>query len=187
MRLHEERGGSLIWVLILILILAILGGAYITISTAEVLQSVRHSDRTQAYYFARSGAEIGLEWVLTHWENWHEMEELGTKQWSGPLQANGLSASNDANAPIDLKVEFAEGDPNRVWITSTGRFGNPQVVEQVQLVLEDEPNGDTIDFAEFSGEHTVPDEGDVTSDATSAAGGGQRTPLKEWERIWQRN
>ena len=60
-KLKNNNGYTLIWVLMVMIVLFILGAAIINMSNAETTFSARQYNRSQAYYTARSGAEIALK------------------------------------------------------------------------------------------------------------------------------
>ncbi len=63
--LKSHKGGSLVLVVMIMAVLMILGISLITISLAETNISVHQLNRSQAYFSARSGAEIALERIKT--------------------------------------------------------------------------------------------------------------------------
>lgn len=59
----SQQGYVLISVLIVLILLAVIGGAYVFAARTELMQSNRHYNEAQAYYLARSGIEMGIEYI----------------------------------------------------------------------------------------------------------------------------
>lgn len=62
--IKEERGGTLALTLIVMLVLSILGFSLLSISVAEAKFAANQLNNTQAYFVARSGAEVGLKTIM---------------------------------------------------------------------------------------------------------------------------
>lgn len=63
--LKNRKGGTLALVLMVMSVLMILGLSLINLSLAEANQSTRQLNRSQAYFSARSGVEVGIERIKT--------------------------------------------------------------------------------------------------------------------------
>jgi len=131
----DERGYTLITVLLVVLLLTVLGGAYILAMNFEVRQSFQHENRVQAYYYARSGAEVGLAWLK------NEGILDGSKEFNGePILFQGdphkkfeKVSSFNQQEKIEIKLERID---QRLEIKSRGRFLGSNIEEEVRLTLK---------------------------------------------------
>jgi len=109
---NNEKGYTLVSVLLVVLLLVILGGAYIVVMGSEVRQSVVHSDRVQAYYYARSGAEAASDWVIANHRT--ELKNVGNTK---------TLSSNFDQGNIQVNIDVSSwGDDHRIKISSTGTY-----------------------------------------------------------------
>lgn len=119
-----EFGGALLIVLILIIILTFLGSSFELVSTNECMQSTRHAQRIQAYYLARSGAEVMRDCLNADEYLTSEPAADGSFRFAGSLLPNaGLEAVEvfDPN-PQPIQISVAETATGYV-ILSTGQAG----------------------------------------------------------------
>jgi len=138
MNIKDERGYTLVTVLLVILLLTILGGAYIFAMNFEVRSSYIHSDSKQAYYYARSGAEAGSDWVIANYKNEKENIEVGKE----------LNTSFD-KGNIEVAINFQDyGDEELIRINSTGIFRNRE--QNVTLYMKRSGLEGIFDKAVFS-------------------------------------
>lgn len=129
---NNEKGYTLVSVLLVILLLVILGGAYMVIMSAEARQSIIHSDRVQAYYYARSGAEAASNWLIANHSSFFEQDT--NRKFYGDL-VEGLSADNPGDPEIEVTINKPNG--NNVLIHSTGNFrGRDQSVSLMMRKLD---------------------------------------------------
>ncbi|OHW62541.1 hypothetical protein EUAN_11060 [Andreesenia angusta] len=124
MKIGNNRGGTLVLVIIVMAVLAVLGAAFVTATTGEGLQAINHQHKTQAHYYARSGAYMGLEWLDKYAEteegkNWLKTKNPKEKYLSGNLE-DGLASGEDKEAEVNLSFGI---DEKSVSIKSTGREG----------------------------------------------------------------
>ncbi len=93
-KFKNQKGGALVLVVMVMAVLMILGVSLITVSLAETNFSTRQLNRSQAYFSARSGAEIGLETIKT---------ALATGNYQ-----DVVTLYNDINTPISGAVNSGE-------------------------------------------------------------------------------
>lgn len=61
---HKEEGSALAMTLIMMVVLMILGTAFLSVSLAENKFAIKNEDKLQAYYIARSGAQAVAEYLV---------------------------------------------------------------------------------------------------------------------------
>ena len=99
----DERGAALVTALLVMLVLTLLGTVIAFTAATEGRQSVRYSDKTQAYYLARSGAEAASEYIIKYYDPDNSSE-------------NSLE---DFVVGIDLENFIEEGTIEDISITAT--------------------------------------------------------------------
>jgi len=125
--IKNEQGYTLISVLLVVLLLTILGGAYFFAMNFEVHQSFRHDDRIQAYYFARSGAEAGFFWLENegYLDGIQELDKDNT-YFEGSLQQFSFKEEFSGEEPIEVIIMR---DENQIRIEATGRIREKNIQE----------------------------------------------------------
>lgn len=103
----DNKGYILVTVLLVIIILVSLGATFVFSTNFEVRNSLRYSQRLQAYYYARSGAEAARTWL----------EEEGFFSSEGSLSVNPLKFAGDLNKGLKQVEDFTEQDMIQVKIT----------------------------------------------------------------------
>ena len=63
--MKNRKGVSLIWVIIALVFVSIMTMSISTIAQSNILQAKRQDNTLQAYYIARSGAELAYEALIT--------------------------------------------------------------------------------------------------------------------------
>lgn len=128
MNINNEKGYTLVTVLLVVLLLTILGGAYILAMNYEVRQSFSHDHRVKAYYYARTGAEAASKYLIMNRNSYFDFVEgeitfdEQTITISGDLE-NGLESDNPTKNDIEVKINFKPDQNNkRVEIESTGNY-----------------------------------------------------------------
>lgn len=91
----DDKGAAMLLVLVLIVIFAFLGGAFVFSSTFEAVQSVEYGQRRQAYYLARSGVEIAYQWV-SDCSNYRFVKNEGHVYLVGDFGEIGMQSVTDA-------------------------------------------------------------------------------------------
>ncbi|MBE0451992.1 MAG: pilus assembly PilX N-terminal domain-containing protein, partial [Clostridia bacterium] len=111
--LREENGAALVTTLIFMIVVSILIATLFTVSVADARHASLQKNNTQAYYVAKSGANLGLEKII----------EMLTPENVGDLP--GYVGNEDNKEDI---IEFVE-DLN-AWATSNNPFtiGSNQTV-----------------------------------------------------------
>ena len=104
--MKNRKGISLIWVIIALVFVSIMTMSISTIAQSNILQAKRQDNTLQAYYIARSGAELAYEALITS---------------SPSLLIPFTSSSNSGNSHIlthkDLEIGSGKVD---IEVTSTG-------------------------------------------------------------------
>ena len=138
--IKNEKGYTLVTVLLVILLLTVVGGAYIFAMNFEVRESFRHDHRVQAYYFGRSGAEAASEWFMANQGHYLQFDDEGNIEFkeelpenisedliieiSGNLEEEGLSFSEPAEGDnVEIEIQLGKVISNKkVTIESVGRY-----------------------------------------------------------------
>lgn len=143
MKVNNEKGYTLVTVLLVVLLLTILGGAYILAMNFEVRESYRHDNRVQAYYLARSGAETASDWLIENQNNFLKVDngKVVVKESSNgePFELENLNAhfsSQERNIPlVTVDIDFREvTSKEEIIIKSIGNYGGAE--ETVILVMK---------------------------------------------------
>ena len=104
--MKNRKGVSLIWVIIALVFVSIMTMSISMITQSNILQAKNQDDTLQAYYVARSGAELAYEALITS---------------SPSLLIPFTSSSNSGNSHIlthkDLEIGSGKVD---IEVTSTG-------------------------------------------------------------------
>lgn len=121
MNFNNENGYTLVTVLLVVLLLTILGGAYILSMNFEVRESYRHDHRVQTYYLARSGVEAASDWLINNQNEFLKVVEgeIVSKENTETILISGnfekLKMNNSGGNPDDIsvKIDFLneEGTP----------------------------------------------------------------------------
>jgi len=134
----NNNGYTLITVLLLILLLTILGGAYIFVMNFEVSQSYQHDSRVQAYYYARSGAEVGYHWLKQ--EGYLEGNKvLEETVFQGCLN-EGFELVEEPCGNTTIKINLKSED-DKIKVSATAFLPGVNVQEEVRLILEKSGGG----------------------------------------------
>lgn len=118
-----ERGSALAITLIIMVVLTILGTAFLNLSVAENKFANRNEDRLQAYYIARSGAQTVAEYMVED-HNDDATDMVG--HTSDPnTQVGGGS--------FTVSVEQDPDNANIINITSIGTYNNISQTSKIQV------------------------------------------------------
>lgn len=117
---NNQRGAMLITTILVMVVLSILGIVFLQVMTQTGVQTIAHGHQTQAYYYARAGAEAALHWLdleefLSPTGYWGE-----AYLWGNLLEMQEGPHAMDTDAdPIFVKISK---DPNEdaIHITSRG-------------------------------------------------------------------
>lgn len=152
MPLSGERGSVLLLVLIVMMVLIILGTALISLSLADLNQSLQQEQKTGAYYLARSGADAVATYIINHPHELSDFLNLGVDEVSFE------------KGRFEVKVT-KQGD--QILINSTGFYGRQ--IETVSLTLLTVSQGLTPDMAVFSlAGMTMKDKAEISSGGTNS-------------------
>ncbi len=103
--MKNRKGVSLIWVIIALVFVSIMTISISTIAQSNILQAKRQDNIIQAYYIARSGAEITYEALIT----------------SASLISPFTATTNSSNNHKLIKNDFVIGSGTAdIEVTSTG-------------------------------------------------------------------
>lgn len=145
MRSRSNSGFTLSVVVVSVLILSVLGLALLAISTNESIFASRQYNRTQAYYSAKSGAEIAFEHLQDQWINgpYYTVEELfddyGDTQYTGsisPDNSDVFSTAYDFDISNVANVKISSQSVKDDVISNTAldvSFHFPAVIEDSWL------------------------------------------------------
>lgn len=118
--LRSEKGNALIFIIIILAVLIILAPVIVLAANTELKQTKAYEDRTQAYYYARSGIESALEWLVN--DNEFNEEFVNKAFISGTMGSLSLLEIQpiDSNE-IDVIMEDLESGYG-VRVVSRGTF-----------------------------------------------------------------
>lgn len=106
MFINDKRGIALVSVLIIVAIVSLLGTTVWYANSQEVLASERDENKTQAYYFARSGVEMALELIL----GGHCEDSNKEYQYYGQLDGAFIKEKpNSYNTWFQITIDDARG------------------------------------------------------------------------------
>lgn len=128
---RKRKGSIMALSIILFAILSGLGTVGLGMSINENKRAIRHQAKTQAYYIARSGAEV-VEAAILNLESEEEKEGL-LKNLPKTINVKGLEFGFDGLGHISL-----EGNRDKLIIVSEGKVEN--VIETVEKIINVEIN-----------------------------------------------
>jgi hypothetical protein len=133
--LKQQSGSTIILALIIMTVLMVLGASLITISMAENKFSIKHEDKIQAHYIARSGAQAIAEYMMSDPGN----------------ASNIIGKSSEANLQVgngQFIVSVEEDEVNNVInITSVGEYNGTQQTVKIQMSRSSEGIGGIFQYA----------------------------------------
>ena len=125
MCLKEEKGAALVFVMVIMVVLMLLSTVFLFTMSTEGKQSLTHDHKTQAYYYARSGAGAALSWL--------EAADYALERTTylfgdlDHLQAAEARPGAPVLVTLDLKPK------QEITVTATGNYHD--VTERVTLTL----------------------------------------------------
>lgn len=154
MKIRKEDGYTLVTVLLVILLLTILGGAYILAMNFEVRQSFSHDNRIQAYYMGRSGVEAASQWLIKNQNDILRIDSEGnlnyTDTFLGKFDENNSYTlefsgnfsgikENNSSKEIDGKISFLKNGSQVEGITieALGNFRGAKQTVKLDMNLAD--------------------------------------------------
>lgn len=120
---HREQGSALAVTLIIMVVLTILGTAFLNLSVAENRFANRSEDRLQAYYIARSGAQSVAEYMVEDHNN-------DATQMVGHTSVVNTQIGGGS---FTVAVEQDPGNANIVNITSIGTYRGVSQTSKIQV------------------------------------------------------
>lgn len=144
--MRNESGYVLVSVLLLVIILSILGGAYIFASNFEVRSSAQRSAGIQAYYFARSGVEYLLasqNFEGTHYldsnlnpveehekgDDWVEIEVQTLPEGRRRIRSTGMFRSAEKTTSIIIQIDTSSNPFTNALFAALGDGGEDAALE----------------------------------------------------------
>ncbi|QEK12127.1 hypothetical protein FQB35_06920 [Crassaminicella thermophila] len=124
MYIKNEKGAVLSLMLIVILFLIILGTTLVFISITEVKQVAREEKKLQAYYIAKSGADVVAAYIINP-KNKHNIQNLKGKESDSFILGEGSFV---------VKVKEDEDNTDNIIIESKGIVGEVEVSISLSLI-----------------------------------------------------
>lgn len=122
-----NKGSALLYTLLLMAIIIAFSGPLITTLYTEMRASFYHKDRAQAYYYARTGAEMALGFVNS---DLSEILYIYGDLESQSSNSFAVGATVDGDYPIIASIEKKE---DRIEIRSQGRA--QRIMERVEITI----------------------------------------------------
>lgn len=137
--LNQEGGYVFLAVLVVILLLSLLGGAYVLATNFELRQSQRHSDSKQAYYHARSGVEITVNALMKNADTFFNEtnEPFYFKGDLDSLNEVSFGFGEFDNYSDEDFVSVVEWDGEKGTIRSTGYYNREQYIVRRSFQVAD--------------------------------------------------
>lgn len=170
--MKQQEGYVLVTVLFLVVLLATLGAAYVVAMNFEVRSSHVHDHATQAYYYARSGVEVGLNWLF---DNGSIRDDFTVGNDAVTLyvvlqrdHSFSLSKTPPAQHSSRVTIEsYEEGGDTVITLAGEGRFGTREEVVHRELRRSDDGLGGGPEDGTISAEKPVGIEGEDYEDAVN--------------------
>lgn len=121
--IKDEKGSALAMVLIIMLVLGILGTAFMNLSVAENRFVQRSEDKLQAYYIARSGAQAVAEYMVK--DNNDDADDMIGHSTGSNTQIGG--------GEFTVSVEQDPNHTNIVNVVSTGVYKGITQTSKIQV------------------------------------------------------
>jgi len=135
----NEQGAALVTALLVMLVLTLLGTVIAFTAATEGRQSVRYSDKTQAYYLARSGAEAASEYIIKYYDPENSLEDF----------VEGIDLENfiEEGTIEDISITATENEQTKI-LETTASYND--VRESVKVELVGRGGLGILDYAIFS-------------------------------------
>ncbi|MFO7611457.1 MAG: hypothetical protein R6W99_03075 [Clostridia bacterium] len=128
--IKNEKGNALILVIIIMVVLVALAPALVLAANTEIKQATRYENRTQAYYYARSGIENALEWLIDGYQLNADYD--GEDYIAGSMAALAkYDTAQGSTSEINVSVQTMNA--NEIKIVSTGIYNG--VPMELSLVV----------------------------------------------------
>lgn len=141
----KNKGMILPFILIIFSVLSILGIVLLSVGGNESIQSAKQYNRTQAYYYAQSGAETFANYLVKASETrtTSDMEKL----LAGVMNQRNVTNDLD-NATIEIQVQYAE-DKTKIAIISSAIYRNENSEVKVMLdIIKTDGEGSALGIPE---------------------------------------
>lgn len=126
-QLKSQQGNVLAYVMIVMVVVFILVGAVVSLAQSNIRQASAQEKGMQAYYLARSGAELAFEALLD--PDCNVLNELK----NGTLTEKSEVVDFD-NGTADVKVTYeAATDPPKILVESVGTLDGSGIDRTVKL------------------------------------------------------
>lgn len=122
--MKNRKGVSLIWVIIALVFVSIMTMSISTIAQSNILQAKRQDDTLQAYYIARSGAELTYEALITSSPSLiSDFTSAGNSSNNHTLTQNNITIGS-GTADIIVTSYNVTDTVKRIRIQSIGKLNN---------------------------------------------------------------
>ncbi len=122
--MKNRKGVSLIWVIIALVFVSIMTMSIATIAQSNILQAKRQDDTLQAYYIARSGAELTYEALITSSPSLiSDFTSAGNSSNNHTLTQNNITIGS-GTADIIVTSYNVTDTVKRIRIQSIGKLNN---------------------------------------------------------------
>ncbi len=133
---NNRRGVALVLVIVVMTVLIVLGSVVLRIAVAENNFAVRHENKLQAYYLARSGALSVAEYMVRDAENdAHELVDE-TSEWNEQI-GDGKFRVETKNVPSSSDID----------IISTGEYRGIQQQAKIRITGSSTGIGSILQYA----------------------------------------
>jgi len=131
----NAKGGALVMVLLVMVIMTILGTTLLSISLAENKQAIRENNRIEAYYLAKAGVEATASWILRPETTPDQIDQLIAKTSNNIDYGNG-----------EFNVEVIKSPDNDDLVLIGNGIVN-KVTSSTRMIIE--KSNDPIDNLKF--------------------------------------
>ncbi|MBB6216602.1 Tfp pilus assembly protein FimT [Anaerosolibacter carboniphilus] len=113
MKFNNDRGSTLSFVIVIIAVLTVLGGALLSAAVAEAKQVGHEEKKIKAYYIARSGADATAQYIISNQSNEDKLEGIIGHTGTGNLAGYTFDvdvSDNPAEETITIKATASVGE-----------------------------------------------------------------------------
>ncbi len=157
MKIKNRKGSTLALTLIIFAVLMIFATFILNFMVIENKQAMYYQNKTQAYYIARSGAQIVEESIIREYRNDDKtrMEIVMSKITTSPsevtINLTQLPNFLDSNSTLDVKV-WKESDNSKIYIESSSSYNG--INNKVNKVIDVKIDPDK-DYLNISGDKPI--------------------------------
>ena len=125
--INNKRGNALAYVMMVMIVVFILVGAVVSLAQANIRQAGAQEKGMQAYYLARSGAELAFEAMLN--PSCNVLTQIKNKTLSEKAETVSLD-----NGTAAVKVTLNDSkNPPKIHIESVGTLNSGGISKKVTL------------------------------------------------------